>query len=125
MLNAVHLVGRLTADPTRVSTSSGTPLCRFSIAVPRNSGDTPDSIEIVTFGKLADISDRYLTQGRLVTVTARLHQHTWQDKTTGAQNGRLLVIAHEIWFLDQAAPDEPKGPHRHEAHEPDFGDDPF
>jgi len=125
MLNAVHLVGRLSADPTRVSTSSGTRLCRFSIAVPRNTGDTPDSIEIVTFGKLAETCGRYLTQGRLVSATARLHEHTWHDKTTGAQHSRLVVIAHEIGFLDQAAPDEPKGPHRQEAHEPDFGDEPF
>jgi single-strand DNA-binding protein len=125
MLNAVQLVGRLTADPTTVWTASGTRLCRFPIAVNGRKTDTPDCIDIVTFGKLAETCARYLSEGRLVSVTARLRQNTWQDQTTGESRSRLDIIANEVGFLDQAAPGEPEGPHRNEAHEPDFGDEPF
>jgi single-strand DNA-binding protein len=125
MLNVVHLVGRVTADPTTVKTTSGTQLCRFSIAVDRRNKDTPDCIDIITFGRLGETCARYLTEGRLVSVTARLRQNTWQDKTTGEHRTRLDVIASEVGFLDRAARDEPAGPHRKEPHEPDFGDEPF
>ena len=125
MLNAVHLVGRLAGDPTTLPTTSGTPLCRFSIAVNRRTGDTPDHLDIVTFGTLAETCARYLTAGRLVSVTARLRQHQWPDKTTGETRSRLDIIASEVGFLDQATRGEPEGPHRNEPHEPDFGDEPF
>ena len=48
MLNAVHLVGRLTADPTTVPTASGTMFCRFTIAVNRYNTATADCIDVVT-----------------------------------------------------------------------------
>ena len=125
MLNAVHLVGRLTADPMTLPTSSGTARCRFPIAVNRRDSDTPDHIDIVTFGTLADTCARYLTAGRLISVTAQLRQHQWLDKTTGETRSRVHVIAHEVGFLDQVTGGEPEGPHRNEPHEPDFGDEPF
>ena len=125
MLNAVHLVGRLTTDPTTVPTTSGTPVCRFTIAVNRHNTDTADHIDIITFGTLAETCSRYLTTGRLVSVTARLRSDTWQDQTTGEHRSRLDVIASEIGFLTQTARDEPAGPHRNQPHEPDFGDEPF
>jgi single-strand DNA-binding protein len=125
MLNAVHLVGRLTADPTTVPTTSGTMFCRFTIAVSRYNTDTADYIDIVTVGTLAETCGRYLTNGRLVSVTARLRSDTWEDTTTGEHHSGLDVIASEVAFLDQAAQDEPAGPHRNQPHEPDFGDEPF
>jgi single-strand DNA-binding protein len=125
MLNAVHLVGRLTANPTTAPAPSGTPVCRFSIAVNRRNTDTADLIDIVTFGTLAETCGRYLTNGRLVSVTARLRSHISQDQTTGENRSRLDVIAGEVGFLDRAERDEPAGPHRNEPHEPDFGDEPF
>jgi len=125
MLNAVHLVGRLTANPTTVTTASGTRLCRFTISVGGRKTDTPDRIDIVTFGKLGETCARYLTEGRLVSVSARLRQNTWQDETTGESRTRVDIIANEVGFLDQVAADEPQGPHRNERHEPDFGDEPF
>ena len=125
MLNAVHLVGRLSADPTTATTASGTLLCRFTIAVNGRKVDMADHIDIVTFGKLAETCARYLTAGRLVSVSARLRQNTWQDKATGENRSRLDIIANEVGFLDEAAADEPRGPHRTEPHESDFGDEPF
>ena len=125
MLNAVHLVGRLTADPTTVPTTSGTMFCRFTIAVNRYNTDTADCIDVVTIGSLAETCGRYLTNGRLVSVTARLRSDTWEDSKTGEHHSRLDVLAYEVGFLDQAQHNEPAGPHRNQPHEPDFGDEPF
>ena len=125
MLNAVHLVGRLMIDPTTVSTTSGIPACQFTIAVNRHNTDTADQIEVITFGTLAETCSRYLSTGRLVSVTARLRSDRWQDQTTGEHRSRLDVIATEVGFLNQVAQDEPAGPHRNAPHEPDFGDEPF
>ena len=125
MLNAVHLVGPLTVDPTAVLTTSGAPACRFTIAVDRHGTDKADHIDIVAFGTLSEMCSRYLNRGRLVSVTARLRSDTWQDQTTGENRTRLDVIANEVGFLDQSARDEPIGPHRNQPHEPDFGDEPF
>src|ERR1700690_2069148 len=107
MLNAVHLIGRLTADPTTQTTASGTRLCRFSIAVNRRRNDPPDHLDIVTFGKLGETCARYLVKGRLVSVTARLRQNQGQDKS-GESRSRLDIVAGEVGFLDRAGPDEPE-----------------
>ena len=70
-LNRVLLVGRLTRDPELKSTSSGTVLCRFSLACNRSyykkEGELQEDVgffDCVAWGKAAEIISKYVTKGR-------------------------------------------------------------
>ena len=77
MLNRVILIGRLTRQPELRVTPSGVQVSSFTLAVdrrPTQSGqrDT-DFIDIVVFGRLAEITCKYMDKGRQVAVEGRLH----------------------------------------------------
>jgi single-strand DNA-binding protein len=74
-LNKVILIGNLGADPELKYTSSGTALCRFSMATNESwrdgKGDWQQHTEwhdVVTWGRLAEFSKQHFTKGALVYV---------------------------------------------------------
>ena len=87
-VNKVILVGRLGRDPELKYTASGTPFCRFSMATDeswtdKGSGERQERTEwhnIVTWDRLAEICNQYLTKGRLVYIEGSLQTHEWDDK---------------------------------------------
>ena len=69
IMNKFFFTGRLTRDPERKETKSGTSLTVFSLAVGRDtaSGEA-DFIPITTWDRLADRMLSYGTKGRLLEV---------------------------------------------------------
>jgi len=107
-LNRVDLIGRLVRDCEVKTTTSGTPVSRFSIAVGerRKNGETwEDEInyfDVALFGKSADALKPYLTKGRQVAVMGKLKQDRWEKD--GKANSRVYVLADNLQLL--AAPSE-------------------
>jgi len=107
MINRVVLVGRLTRDPELRKTTSGNPICSFSIAVD-NRSKNPDGtksasfIPCVVFQQQADNMSKFLRKGSLVGVEGRLNQRKYQ-KTDGSTVSVLEVLCDSVQFL------EPKG----------------
>lgn len=104
-MNKIILIGNLTADPESVNTASGTPLCRFSIAVNRrNVGAqeerTADFFRITAFGKTAENCIKFLAKGRKVGVSGRVEFNDYTDKE-GIKRQSVNVIAEEVEFLTQ------------------------
>ncbi len=60
-MNNVNLIGRITADPDVKNSSSGKPLCHFTLAVDRafkrDGQPDADFIRCIAFDKTADIMD--------------------------------------------------------------------
>ncbi len=115
-MNTITLVGRLATDP-RLEPTNGNPICTFRIAVDRRS-DGADFIPIKCFGTPAEQHHRYLTKGRLVSITGRLSHNQWSDKDTGEPRERYEVVANLIGYLDapkstgdEAEPDEYEAGH--------------
>jgi len=87
-LNKVMLIGRLGKDPELKYTASGTPFCRFSMATDdswndKNSGERQERTEwhnIVTWDRLAEICNQYLTKGQLVYIEGSLQTREWDDQ---------------------------------------------
>ncbi len=104
-MNTVTLIGRLTRDPELRGEGSDTLACRMRLAVPRRpraGGEDPgaDFVDVVTFGYTATACVDFLTKGRQVGITGRLHQSEWTTDS-GEPRSRLEVVADNVEFLDR------------------------
>lgn len=85
-LNKVMIIGNLGRDPEMRFTPTGKSVANFSVACNRSckskDGERHAETEwfnVVTWGKLAEISKQILKKGSLVYVEGRLQSRTWQD----------------------------------------------
>ncbi len=106
-VNKVILIGNLTRDPEVRFTPKGTAVCDMAIAVNRryvNEG-TGERVEEVTFldivlwGKQAELAGQYLAKGRSVYVDGRLQMDTWEDKATGQKRSKIRIVCENMQFL--------------------------
>ncbi len=110
MVNRVVLVGRLTRDPERRTTTSGSAVCEFSIAVqkrmkPREGQPDADFFRVKAWGNQADYVANYLTKGRLVAIDGRLEQRRFTD--SAGQNREVIeVVAESVQGLDRPRDDD-------------------
>jgi len=98
-LNKVFVLGNLTRNPEVRSLPSGQQIATFCVATNRfytdNLGEKKQETEfhnIVCFGKLADISSRYLTKGSLVLIEGRIRTRNWLN-SQGIKQYRTEIIA--------------------------------
>jgi single-strand DNA-binding protein len=103
MYNKIILIGNLTKDPELRYTPQGTPVASFRIAVNsryKQSNELREEtlfIDVVTFGKQAETSSKYLNKGRSVLVEGRLQERRWESN--GQQRSKFEVIAQSVRFL--------------------------
>lgn len=104
-LNKVLLIGRLGQEPEMRYTPSGKPLTKFQLAVNRSwtASDNEKKTEtewftVVSWGKLAEICNQYLTKGKQVYLEGRLHTRHWNDEE-GANHSSIEVVAQELIML--------------------------
>ncbi len=106
-LNRVFLIGNLTRDPELRYTPSGAGTCEFAIGVNRSwndkkTGEKKDEVaflDIVAWGRTAELCAEYLKKGRSVFVEGRLTQDRWEDTKTGQKRSKIRVTAERIQFL--------------------------
>ena len=115
-LNKVMLIGRLGHEPEMRYTPSGRPLTKFQLAVNRSwkSADGEKKTEtewfnVVTWGKLAEICNQYLTKGQQVYIEGRLHTRQWQDEE-GSNHSSVEVIAQEMLMLNSKSGEQDSEP---------------
>jgi single-strand DNA-binding protein len=103
--NKVQLIGNLGANPEVKNTESGKKLARFSIATSesyRNAkGDRVSETQwhnVVAWGKVADIVEKYLLKGSEVALEGKLIYRNYNDKDgnkkyiTEIQVNELLLL---------------------------------
>ncbi|HEY7913665.1 MAG TPA: single-stranded DNA-binding protein [Blastocatellia bacterium] len=103
--NKIIIVGYLGRDPELRYTTSGTPVCDFSVATTERRKDKSGDMQEITtwfrvslFGRQAEIASQYLTKGRQVYIEGQLSQRDWTDKE-GATRTSLEVRGSDIQFL--------------------------
>ncbi|MCD8240202.1 MAG: single-stranded DNA-binding protein [Oscillospiraceae bacterium] len=107
--NKCYFTGRLGKDPELRSTSYGTPVCTFSLAVERpkaknaERGET-DWIDFVAWRNTAEYIARYFSKGRKVVVEAAARTRKYEDKN-GVNHKVVEFNVTEI----QAADSRPQG----------------
>lgn len=106
-LNRVFLMGNLTRDPELRYTPQGSGTCEFAIGINRSwtdkkTGEKRDEvsfIDIVTWGRTAELCAEYLKKGRSVFVEGWLKQDRWEDTKTGQKRSKIRVTAERVQFL--------------------------
>ena len=122
-LNRVLLIGNLTRDPEIRYTPKGTAVADIGLAINRvlstEEGERREEVtyvDVVLWGRLAEIADQYLKKGRPVFIEGRLQLDSWDDKQTGQKRSRLRVVAENMQLLgsrsDSEAAASPAAPHR-------------
>lgn len=122
MLNRVVLIGRLVKQPELRITPSSVSVTTFTLAVDRRPNQAgqkeTDFIDVVVFGKLAEITCKYMDKGRLVAIEGRIQTRSFETKD-GQKRKVFEVIGDNIQFLSpkpranesqEAPPDAPDGP---------------
>ncbi len=106
-MNKVMLIGNLTRDPELTETSSGVPICRFTIAVNRNYSGADgerktDFFNVTAWRGLGETIARYAKKGNKIAVFGSIETRTFED---GQGNKRTMydIIAQDTEFLTPRA----------------------
>lgn len=101
--NKVILMGNLTRDPEVRFTREGAPVASFTLAINnrvRQEGESKDDvsyIDLVAFGKQADLIKNYLEKGSPLLVEGRLQQRRWEQE--GQKRSKVEVVVQSITFM--------------------------
>jgi single-strand DNA-binding protein len=108
-LNKVLLIGNVGTDPEMRFTPNGNPVTSFRIATNRvyttSEGEKRQETEwftIVTWRKLAESCNQFLTKGQRVYVEGSLRTRMWEGQD-GQKRSRVEVVANRVLFLDKQA----------------------
>ena len=114
MINQVFIIGRTTKEPEFRQTQNGVSVATFTIACDRNFKNAQgeketDFFNIVCWRGLAETVGRYLGKGRLVAVSGRLQNRSYETKD-GTKRYITEIVASEVQFLDRAKDAEQQQP---------------
>lgn len=106
-LNKVMIIGNVGNDPEMRFIANGNPVTSFRVATNRyyttpegERKQETDWFSVVTWNKLAEQCNQFLTKGKLVYVEGRLHNRMWEGQD-GQKRSRTEVIASRVTFLDR------------------------
>ena len=108
-VNKVIIIGNLGSDPEMRFTPNGNPVTSFSVATnwryTTAQGERKEETQwftVVTWNRLAEQCNQFLTKGRLVYAEGRLRTRSW-DGQDGQRHFRNEIIANKVTFLDKQA----------------------
>lgn len=121
MLNVVALQGRLTKDPELRTTSNGTSVSVFTLAVdrsyaPKGEERKADFVTVVAWRNTAEFVNKYFTKGQMMAVSGSIQTRNYEDKN-GNKRTAVEVLANEVNFCGdkrEAAP-ETRGEPQYQA----------
>jgi len=106
-LNKIMVIGNVGTDPEMRFTPSGSPVTSFRMATSRNytTGDgerkqETEWFDVVTWNRLAETCNQFLTKGQRAYVEGRLRTRTW-DGQDGQRHTRVEIVANRVLFLDR------------------------
>lgn len=99
MFNKVILVGNLTRDPELRYLPSGSAVTNTAIATNRKykkqdgtQGEEVMFIDIVFFGRSAEIANQYLKRGSKILAEGRLKLEQWNDQDGNKKNKHTIQV---------------------------------
>lgn len=105
-LNKVMIIGRLGKEPEMRYTANGNAVTTFTVASGRQrktaEGDVREETEwfrVVTWSKLAEICNQYLSKGSRVYIEGRLQTRSWEGQD-GQKKFMTEVVASDMIILD-------------------------
>lgn len=108
-LNEVNLIGNLTKDPEVRVFQNGNSMVSFSLATNRTyktddgeKKDVPEYHNIVCFGKLVEIVDKYLRKGNKAWIRGRLQTRSYEAKDGSTRYSTEVVMTDLIMLSPKA-----------------------
>lgn len=106
-LNKVMIIGNVGTDPEMRFTPSGSPVTSFRLATSRfytsSEGERKQETEwfdVVTWNRLAENCNQFLTKGQRAYVEGRLRTRSWEGQD-GQKHSRTEIVANSVLFLDR------------------------
>ncbi|MFW5871266.1 MAG: single-stranded DNA-binding protein [Verrucomicrobiota bacterium] len=106
-INEYRAIGNLGKDPEISYLASGTPVCKFTLAVNRSWKNQQGSYDQATtwlnvecWNKTAEFAGKYLAKGNRIYISGRLDQSDWTNED-GQKKSRLYVTASQIQFAER------------------------
>jgi single-strand DNA-binding protein len=107
--NSVQLIGNLGMDPEVKQVSNGNKMARFSLATTETyknqKGEKVTDTQwhnLIIWGGLADVAEKYLKKGNQVAVEGRLETNTYDDKD-GNRKFFTQINVNDLVMLDGKA----------------------
>ncbi len=104
MVNRVHLIGNLGKDPKVRHLESGNVVANFSLATSERYKKDGEKVihtewhNIVFWGPLAKVCEKYLKKGKQVYVEGRITTRSYKDKD-GNKKYVTEIIGHQLQML--------------------------
>lgn len=105
--NRVQLIGNLGAAPEVKDLDNGNKVARFTVATheyyTNKKGEKVDETQwhnIVIWGKLAGIAEKYLQKGSQVVIDGKLTTRNYTDKE-GVKKYFTEIVANELLMIDK------------------------
>lgn len=110
-MNKVFLSGRLTKEPEIQHTKKSEQdfmVAKYTLAVPRAFNNEVDFINCVAFERKAEIAQKYLTKGKMLTVSGRLAINIWSDKEGNKHKDTEIIIDEQNFEIKNSTDKEIK-----------------
>jgi single-strand DNA-binding protein len=99
-------IGNLGADPELRTTTSGTSVCEFRLAINESWFDKASNerkertewIRVIVWGKSGENCAKYLSKGSKAYVEGRIQTREWNDKD-GNKRYTTEIVANSVQFL--------------------------
>lgn len=106
-MNKLTIIGNLVKNPELRTTTDGTMVCGFTVAVNRqktknNPDPGADFFNVSAWRQLGENCSKYLTKGSKVAVVGKISLRTWETETK--HGASLEVNADEVEFLSSRTP---------------------
>lgn len=110
-MNNYSTIGRLTRDPETTFTPSGKSITSFAIALDVGFGDKKKTIfwECKLWGERGETFAKYVFKGHQVGIEARIDQEEWNDKATGEQRKKLVLVVNDFTLLSNGEKGQSQG----------------
>ncbi len=117
-VNKVILIGHLGRDPDiKYAAASGDMICNFTMATTdkwrdKHTGEQKEATEwhtVNSYGRLAEICEKYLKKGSLVYVEGKISTRKWNDKNTGQEKSRVEIRMDAMQILSGRKSESPDG----------------
>lgn len=103
-MNKIILLGRLTRDPEIKYTSGVNPMAvaKYTLAVDRrfkrDGEPTTDFFNCTSFGKQAEVVQKYLTKGKQASIVGHIQFRQYEGKD-GIKRQAMDVLVDELYFV--------------------------
>ena len=112
-INSVVISGNLTRDPELKQTGSNLSVLRIGMAVNdfKKEGDGYNTyanfVDVVVFGKRAEVLNKLLKKGAKVCVFGKLHYSSWEDNDQ--RKSKIEIIANEVELMSPKTDEKKQG----------------